>query len=112
MFFFITQTSMSVQIKAMDATKCATIQLGAIPVFATRATHWMLTTGLAVVSVFKRLSFMKHCRTFELDQNECLNGNNNCTHVCINTNGSYICSCNSGYVLGSDNNTCYGEQLS
>ena len=44
-----------------------------------------------------------------LDVNECLVGNaNNCSQLCINTNGSFHCQCNSGYILSSDNLTCNG----
>lgn len=32
-----------------------------------------------------------------LDCNECVNSNGNCDHICINTVGSYKCSCSKGY---------------
>ena len=31
-----------------------------------------------------------------------------CQHICINTNGSYMCDCNEGYALTSDGRTCRG----
>ena len=34
--------------------------------------------------------------------------NANCSQTCTNTNGSYLCSCNSGYTLNADNRTCHG----
>ena len=34
--------------------------------------------------------------------------NGNCAQVCTNTVGSYICSCESGYVLQINNRTCDG----
>ena len=43
------------------------------------------------------------------DINECLVAtDNNCSHICDNTNGSYYCQCNSGYILSSDTTTCFG----
>ena len=43
---------------------------------------------------------------------ECSKDTDNCTHVCVNTEGSYYCTCPSGYELKSDNNTCVGESIS
>ena len=43
-----------------------------------------------------------------LDINECSLLNGNCSQVCTNTNGSYLCSCNSGYQLSSNNRSCNG----
>ena len=43
------------------------------------------------------------------DVNECTKGTENCTDGCVNTEGSYYCTCPGGYGLKSDNNTCVGE---
>ena len=43
------------------------------------------------------------------DIDECGEGIVDCDHNCTNTNGSYACSCNSGYELDSDNLTCSGK---
>ena len=42
------------------------------------------------------------------DVDECSDGTHNCDQVCTNTNGSYTCSCNSGFTLGSDGQSCTG----
>lgn len=42
-----------------------------------------------------------------VDVDECAT-TNSCTHTCMNTRGSYTCSCPEGYRL-SDNNACVGE---
>ena len=45
-----------------------------------------------------------------LDINECLLVNNGgCSQTCTNTNGSFVCSCQNGFVLDSDNLTCQGK---
>ena len=45
------------------------------------------------------------------DINECLEENHSCQHICINTNGSYVCDCNEGYALTSDGRTCRGIKI-
>lgn len=40
-----------------------------------------------------------------LDLNEC-NTYGSCSQMCVNTDGSYTCSCVEGYVLQPDNKSC------
>ena len=40
------------------------------------------------------------------DNDECLVDNGGCQQVCINTDDSFFCSCNSGFVLKADQQTC------
>ena len=40
------------------------------------------------------------------DIDECVEGTHRCTNHCHNTIGSYECSCDSGYQLNPDENTC------
>ena len=42
------------------------------------------------------------------DINECLMVND-CQQKCENSEGSYRCSCNQGFVLNNDNRSCDGE---
>ena len=42
------------------------------------------------------------------DINECVMAIANCSHDCINTVGSFQCSCRSGFTLNTDNKTCNG----
>ena len=44
------------------------------------------------------------------DNDECSLGTDDCTHMCINTIGSFICGCNTGYILDTDGVTCNGMQ--
>ena len=44
------------------------------------------------------------------DTNECAINNGGCDQLCANTQGSYWCSCNNGYVLNAtDGHTCIGK---
>lgn len=44
-----------------------------------------------------------------LDQNECDTANGGCSQNCMNTEGSFYCTCNSGYKLNADKRQCDGE---
>ena len=43
-----------------------------------------------------------------LDINECI-GYHGCHHLCNNTDGSFHCYCNPGYVLQSNETNCTGR---
>ena len=44
------------------------------------------------------------------DINECNSTDKGgCDHNCSNTLGSYNCSCNEGFVMLGENNTCIGK---
>ena len=42
------------------------------------------------------------------DINECEDNNGSCSHICVNTEGSFECFCRDGYVLDSDGKNCSG----
>lgn len=55
---------------------------------------------------------MSWSNTFSLqcsDINECNSANGGCSHSCINTYGSFYCSCYSGYYLTGDGMSCAGK---
>ena len=47
---------------------------------------------------------------FHPDIDECGNRTDGCSQICTNTNGSFICGCNSGFQLDNDGITCNGMQ--
>ena len=42
--------------------------------------------------------------------NECATNNGGCAHICTDTEGSFICSCNSGFELANNGLGCNGEE--
>ena len=47
--------------------------------------------------------------TFYLDIMECMMEGHNCSHMCVELEGSFNCSCYSGYKLQEDGVTCEGN---
>lgn len=45
------------------------------------------------------------------DTDECESGQAGCAHGCRNTPGSFACTCDGGYELGSDSRRCFRESL-
>ena len=43
---------------------------------------------------------------YKPDINECDEDKGGCSHRCTNTEGSFECSCNDGYILDSDRRNC------
>ena len=46
---------------------------------------------------------------FLLDFDECSSGNGGCAQTCTNSEGSYTCSCGTGFVLNADSHNCDGK---
>ena len=44
-----------------------------------------------------------------LDVDECESDNGGCGQMCVNSQGSYQCSCEDGYHLANNNHFCLGE---
>ena len=50
----------------------------------------------------------KHFLSFQLDNDEC--STHNCSQICTNTVGTFICGCNIGFWLNNDKVSCNGMQ--
>ena len=46
---------------------------------------------------------------FISDINECLSNTHGCEHKCTNNDGSFTCSCNTGYEVDTDRKSCKGK---
>lgn len=46
---------------------------------------------------------------FQIDSDECIVDNGGCHHICMNTIGSFHCSCKAGYIFDSDKIMCIGK---
>ena len=49
--------------------------------------------------------------SYFVDVDECANGTDGCAQTCTNSEGSYTCSCDSGYTLLTDNLNCEGKKI-
>ena len=45
---------------------------------------------------------------YNVDVDECGDDTDGCSQTCTNTEGSFTCGCNDGYVLNVDGTTCDG----
>ena len=70
--------------------------------------HWLSTCYIRNGSVSPSVSLATHMT----DVFECGTNNGGCTQNCHNTEGSYYCSCDSGYTLDSDDHGCTGTLYS
>lgn len=102
---------MSAWLPMETAHKIASTLWVAITVLAILDFILLLITGLAMVGINKFKSRVIMSLSLFLDINECLTRNGDCSQICTNANGSYFCSCNSGYQLSSNGLTCNGESI-
>ena len=48
------------------------------------------------------------CCVLSADNDECNENNGGCERICMNTYGSFKCSCPGGFTLGRDGTSCEG----
>ena len=63
-----------------------------------------------MISILMDIADQVPCAMFQpVDVNEC--AISNCSQICTNTIGSYMCGCYPGYQISSNNRTCVGKLL-
>lgn len=105
----ILQILMSVQAKITDVNTHVLIRMDPMSAIVLMATVWMLMAVL--VMVYWTLSSFPHIQNNIInspDVDECLLLNHGCDQECDNTEGSYVCKCNTGYELDHDERSCLG----
>ena len=63
---------------------------------------WVNTCDPLSILLASYITFVQH----STDINECLTDNGGCDHICVNTQASHECLCNTSYMLTADNRTC------
>ena len=91
-----------------DVTKTVTTPLVPTTVPATLDTYWMTMNMDALVILYSKY-YSKILNYIVSDIDECATANGNCDQNCHNTNGSYYCTCGSGWRLDPDGHTCNGD---
>ena len=64
-----------------------------------------------IIPIFVHASFCCSYLAAAADIDECVVANGGCDHTCVNTDGGRTCSCDPGYSLGSDEESCDGEYV-
>ena len=103
------QTSTSVLVIAVAVSTCAptrTVHMFALAIPA------MAFPGMDSAAQVCRSSWSLNENNMALfnviDIDECTLEIDNCAHDCMNSHGSYTCSCQTGYTLDADGFTCNG----
>lgn len=75
-----------------------------------RAMVKFLLNGASPISLSKLFQVLTQRFFFILDINECLRGDfGGCDDICLNSEGSYNCSCRDGLNLADDGTSCMGK---
>ena len=69
---------------------------------------WVCDTILCFLYVVFGLLLVLLTACAHVDVDECARGAHNCSHDCLNIEGSYLCRCRAGYELDEDFITCIG----
>ena len=83
------------------------IHMELITVLVTVGTDWPLTIRL--VMVIHSFNFRFSLVLVLLDIDECGEHVSGCNQHCVNTVGSYYCSCYTGFQINVDQHTCFGK---
>ena len=103
---------MNVQGLQIIVNRCAIIHMEHTTVLVILGTGWPLIIGLAMVGICTKLNRQSqyscnNCHYLEID--ECTEEISGCNQSCVNTAGSYYCSCDTGFEIDADQHTCHRE---
>ena len=101
---------MSVLNKLTSAPRTVAILLAPTPAAAEMGIDCMLMAVAVMVRTLIEPNIVQIV-IIAIDIDECAEGLDQCVQNCQNTMGSYMCSCNAGYVLRSDGRGCNGIYL-
>ena len=69
----------------------------------------LLTGSICLECVMRSICSIKvHHLLFTVDVDECMDGSAQCQQVCVNNEGSYQCSCLSGFIQDPASGACSG----
>ena len=68
----------------------------------------IITTYQCIFSTFHKLSQFIYTKHTPADRDECYLNTDGCQQECLNTAGSYVCFCRTGYELTSNGYLCNG----
>ena len=66
---------------------------------------------MLIFCIYIHISYRHAYISINLDIDECSDDTDGCSQICTNTNGSFICRCNRGFLLDVDGATCNGMQF-
>ena len=93
-------------------TRCAQTMMAPTHAAVIPALLSLTTRGLVQVRLQLDIS-VKTCTNnlyHDLAINACLEGSNNCDQLCsANNDGTFTCSCETGFVLDQDGSSCNGK---
>ena len=72
------------------------------------ALHQIENQRVTVCSFVSTLSMYVYISLLPTDIDECTDETDNCEQTCMNTNGSFVCGCNPGYMLDGNGRNCSG----
>ena len=103
------QTSMNAALTKAIALNYARTRLEVICARVYLVICWEPIINHAMVSLVSTLIRDYSSIQCSLDIDECSTNKGNCSQLCMNTVGSYLCSCLPGYLLGANSQSCNGK---
>ena len=86
------------------------IQENSSPKCACDNGYYLHSDGVSCLGRYIYIYYSVIIAIYHADINECLTTYYDCAHAeCINTNGSFLCVCDPGFISYGNNNNCMGK---